>query len=168
MGAVQTALRYGRIVRNEHGKLDPDVCDQMWDENTKKRPIGPTDGRHHKLPGGAKKRNGADPSLTKREKKIADVQFTKLAQETELAGIKLEQAAGRLIDREEAGSLLFEWCRTERDSWLSFASRFGAQIASEGGGDLARITRAVEKYVRIYLRELAETSPPPQGINPGE
>lgn len=162
-GSVQTALRYGRIVKNQHGKIDPKEADRMWAENTRSRPLGVPDGRSHRLtPHGSGNGSG---HLSEEEQRVKELQISKMTVDTLKARMQLDEAQGRLIDKEAAGNLLFVWCRTERDSWLAFPARFAAVLAEDSGADTGRLTRSLDKYVRIYLRELASAHPPPTQIN---
>jgi len=90
-----------------------------------------------------------DPSLprsARADREIADA---------ELARLKADRLAGRLIDREATLRWIEGRARGERDAWIGWVNRVAPEIAA-GGNDIASIATALDKAVRDHLASLAE------------
>lgn len=77
--------------------------------------------------------------------------------EAELARLKVERQAGRLIDAEEVRQAAFERARAERDAWIGFAARLSAVVAAELGCDQAAAFGLLDREFRDHLARLADT-----------
>ncbi len=80
--------------------------------------------------------------------------------ETELARIKVEERAGRVVPKDEVRAAAFERARFERDAHLGFAARLAATLAAELGVDQARTFALLDREMREHLARLADTALP--------
>lgn len=70
--------------------------------------------------------------------------------------LESRQKAGVLIEVAVAERILFEVCRSARDSWINWPSRVGPLIAAEMGIDADKVTEVLAAYVQQHLDELGE------------
>ena len=87
------------------------------------------------------------PRSPRHDREIADA---------ELARLKADRLAGRLIDREATLRWAEGRARAERDAWIGWVNRAAPEIAA-AGQDLGAVTAALDKAVREHLASLAET-----------
>lgn len=87
------------------------------------------------------------PRSARHDREVADA---------ELARLKADRLAGRLIDREATVRWAEGRARAERDAWIGWVNRTAPEIAA-AGQDLSAITAALDKAVREHLASLAET-----------
>lgn len=80
--------------------------------------------------------------------------------EAELARMRVEERAGKLISRDEVRAAAFERARFERDAHLGFAARVAPLIAAETGADPAKVFAVLDREMRTHLTGLAETAMP--------
>lgn len=78
--------------------------------------------------------------------------------EAELARLKVEERAGRLVSREGVRAAAFERARFERDAHLGFAARVAATLAAELGTDHARAFAILDREMREHLTRLADAA----------
>jgi hypothetical protein len=78
--------------------------------------------------------------------------------EAELARLKVEERAGKLVSREEVRAAAFERARFERDAHLGFAARLAATLAAELGVDQGRAFAVLDREMREHLQRLADTA----------
>ncbi len=80
-----------------------------------------------------------------------------LARQALMLDLDLKRATGEAVDRATVQKAVFDRARLERDSWLSFASRASAVLATEAGVDPGRSFPILDRIVRQHLAELAAT-----------
>ena len=107
------------------------------------------DPRRRRLPG-----NGSVPASSR---------ATRDAAEAEIARLKADRLAGRLIERDAVVRAIEARARFERDSWIGFVNRAAPEIAG-AGGDLAAVIAVLDRIVRDQLAMLAAT--PVAGVDP--
>lgn len=64
--------------------------------------------------------------------------------------------AGRLIELEQAETVIFEDRRGARDAWMAWPGRFAPLIAADLDIDGAKLAEALKPYVHQQLEELGE------------
>lgn len=77
--------------------------------------------------------------------------------EAEIARLKAERMAGRLIDRRGALRAIEGRAKLERDGWIAWVNRIAPLLASETASDLAQITAFLDREIRAQLGVLAST-----------
>lgn len=80
--------------------------------------------------------------------------------EAELARLKVEERAGRVVAKAEVRAAAFQRARFERDAHLGFAARVATSLAGELGVDHARVFAILDREMREHLARLADTSLP--------
>ena len=130
LSAVQKAIATGRISILPDGRIDSDVADREWAENTKARP-----------PAAARRQPAArQPSARRQPEEDQDafgaVQYSKARAVREhygarIAKIDYEERIGSLVSRDEVKVAQFNIDRQRRDAMLNIADRICAGIAAE-------------------------------------
>lgn len=131
--AVDAAVKTGRIAAAvlEDGKLDVDLADKLWAENT-----NPVVGEH----GHIRKRKqkdvesilnvvidaGIDPNAPP---PLAESKTLEAAYKARLAQIEYEEKSGKLVDAEKVKKEAFRTARITRDAMLSIPDRLAAELA---------------------------------------
>jgi phage terminase Nu1 subunit (DNA packaging protein) len=77
--------------------------------------------------------------------------------EAEIARLKAEKLAGRLIDQRATLRIVEGRARFERDAWIGWVNRAAPLVASEAGADLALVVAILDREVRAQLAALAAT-----------
>lgn len=161
--AVSKALRTGRIVLVEGGKIDPEVADAAWRQNTDpSKPSNSVAGN----PGGAVP-GARRPVL--RVQHVAsgastpgpDYQVSRAVRETymaKLARLEYEVKTGKLIDAEESQQAAFADNRRVRDLLLAIPDRTAAQMAA--CSDPAECHRLLAAEIRRACEELSDEPSP--------
>jgi len=80
----------------------------------------------------------------------------KRAIEIELSRIELEKMRGSLVDKVLVERAIFAAARSERDAWLTWPLRIGADFAAEIGVEEAVLLPVLKRLVRDQLHSLAE------------
>ncbi|MCX6632305.1 MAG: hypothetical protein NTW28_32240 [Candidatus Solibacter sp.] len=119
LSAVQKAIASGRISTLPDGRIDSDVADGEWAENTKARP-----------PAAARRQPEEDQDA------FGAVQYSKARAVREhyqarIAKIEYEERIGSLVSRDEVKVAQFNIDRQRRDAMLNIADRLCASIAAE-------------------------------------
>lgn len=85
-----------------------------------------------------------------------EVQRRKSDVDLERAELELQKARGELVDRKATERAIFGRARAERDAWLNWPLRIGAQLADQLDVDEAALLIALKRLVREHLAELSE------------
>ena len=123
--AVQKAIASGRISTLPDGRIDSDVADREWAENTKARP-----------PAAARRQPTARRQPEEEQDAFGAVQYSKARAVREhyqarIAKIEYEERVGSLVSRDEVKVAQFNLDRQRRDAMLNIADRLCASIAAE-------------------------------------
>lgn len=140
-GAVRQAIKAGRISIGDDGKIDPELADVEWEQNTNP---GYTAGR---------KSSKAESSSLHNAKTAHEVL------KAQTAKVNLDKLKGSLIDRDKALAHVFKLARSERDSWLNFPARVSAELASKLNADENQVYSLLTEYITRHLKELSELKP---------
>lgn len=151
LGAVQKAIRDGRIFVNENGKIDSEIADRDWAANTDSSRVSmtvteppvrapvqqsialqpPDQAQQTMPPAGADKGEGDEVTGSDRvaseyrEHRTTREQFQALKQKLEY-----EQLVGSLINVEDAKRIAYTAFRSLRDAVMNVAPRIKDQIAA--------------------------------------
>lgn len=151
LGAVQKAIRDGRIFVNENGKIDSEIADRDWAANTDSSRVSmtvteppvrapvqqsialqpPDQAQQAMPPAGADKGEGDEVTGSDRvaseyrEHRTTREQFQALKQKLEY-----EQLVGSLINVEDAKRIAYTAFRSLRDAVMNVAPRIKDQIAA--------------------------------------
>lgn len=144
-------IKKGLIPVRSDGKIDSEAADRAWAQNVAPRKGGP--GSPPVPPAAGSPSNLAQASTALK------------AFEAQIKKLKLEQMAGRLVDRSQVEKNIFAWGRHIRDAWTAWPARISAQVAADithqyeqsGQIDQRFINIILEKYVHEHLTELSET-----------
>lgn len=144
LGAVQKALRAGRINANADKKIDAAVADREWDVNTdasriavsavevatplaqKEISFAAPAGEESDKPA-AEELTGSDNNASRYRESRASREFYVAAKQK----LEYEQLLGQLINVDEAKRIAFTSFRAIRDSVLNVAARIKDQLAAE-------------------------------------
>jgi hypothetical protein len=137
---VRKAIARGRIVPLPDGTIDPEAANRTWP------PSAPS--VKHDVPGSAAI-PGFDPLALERAR------AAKTAIEAERAALELRRRQGELVDRALGERLVFAFGRRQRDAWLAWPARIGAELAAALGIDGAALVVQLEAYVARQLEELS-------------
>lgn len=77
--------------------------------------------------------------------------------EAEIARLKAERLAGRLVDRRATLRVVEGRARFERDAWIGWVNRVSPAIAGETGAELGLVVATLDREVRAQLAALADT-----------
>ena len=144
LGAVQKALRDGRITANEEKKIDSAVADRDWAINTDASRIAvsaievaaPLAQKEISFaaPAGGEADKPAGEELTGNDKSASEYREHRSKREYYVAAkhkLEYEQLLGQLINVDEARRIAFTSFRAIRDSVLNVAARIKDQLAAE-------------------------------------
>ncbi|WP_402719127.1 hypothetical protein [Janthinobacterium rivuli] len=144
LGAVQKALRAGRINANADKKIDADVADREWDVNTDASRIAvsavevatPLAQKEISFaaPAGEEADKPAAEELTGSDKSASEYRENRSKREYYVAAkhqLEYEQLLGQLINVDDAKRIAFTSFRAIRDSVLNVAARIKDQLAAE-------------------------------------
>ena len=144
LGAVQKALRAGRINANVDKKIDAAVADREWDVNTdasriavsavevatplaqKEIPFAAPAGEEADKPA-AEELSGSDKSASEYRENRSKREYYVAAKHQ----LEYEQLLGQLINVDDAKRIAFTSFRAIRDSVLNVAARIKDQLAAE-------------------------------------
>ncbi len=161
--AVSKAIRAGRIVVAEGGKIDPEAADAGWQRTTDPtKPSNSVVGN----PRGALPlvRRAASPvprAVRGSPAPGPDYQVSRAVRETYLAKLvrlEYEIKTGKLIDAEESKRAAFQDNRRVRDLLLAIPDRTAAQLAA--CSDPAECHRLLAAEVRRACEELSDEPSP--------
>lgn len=144
LGAVQKALRAGRINANADKKIDAAVADREWDVNTDASRIAvsavevatPLAQKEISFaaPAGEEAYKPAAEELTGSDKSASEYRENRSKREYYVAAkhqLEYEQLLGQLINVDDAKRIAFTSFRAIRDSVLNVAARIKDQLAAE-------------------------------------
>jgi len=144
LGAVQKALRAGRINANADKKIDAAVADREWDVNTDASRIAvsavevaaPLAQKEISFaaPAGEEADKPAAEELTGSDKSASEYRENRSKREYYVAAkhqLEYEQLLGQLINVDDAKRIAFTSFRAIRDSVLNVAARIKDQLAAE-------------------------------------
>lgn len=102
-------------------------------------------------------RRAGRPSAKEGKEKVslAEAQRRKELALAEIRELDLEERAGRLVDADAVRKRVFEMARVERDAWLNWPARIGADLAAALGVEAHALTTELERHVRAHLAERA-------------
>lgn len=160
LGAVQKAIKSGRITVDDSGKIDSERAARDWARNTdegrksytdlsRRRQIGKAVGvaagdDDDDMPA-AGAEGGEDPDVQRYRKARAEREEIRAERERH----ELELQQGSLLDLEEANRMVFTAFRTLRDAMLNMAVRIKAQCAAET--DEGRVERLLTGEIESAL-----------------
>lgn len=144
LGAVQKALRDGRITASDEKKIDSAVADRDWAINTDasrnavsaievSAPLAQKE-ISFAAPAGGEADKAAGEELTGNDKSASEYREHRSKREYYVAAkhqLEYEQLLGRLINVDEAKRIAFTSFRAIRDSVLNVAARIKDQLAAE-------------------------------------
>lgn len=144
LGAVQKALRDGRITASEEKKIDSAVADRDWAINTDASriavsaievvaPLAQTE-ISFAAPAGGEADKPAGEELTGSDSNASRYRESRASREFYVAAkqkVEYEQLLGQLINVDEAKRIAFTSFRAIRDSVLNVAARIKDQLAAE-------------------------------------
>ncbi|OFA05180.1 hypothetical protein [Duganella phyllosphaerae] len=144
LGAVQKAVRAGRITANDEKKIDSAVADRDWDVNTDASRVA-VSAVEATAPLAQKEISFATPSgeggdkssteeLTGSDNNASRYRESRASREFYVAAkqkVEYEQLLGQLINVDEAKRIAFTSFRAIRDSVLNVAARVKDQLAAE-------------------------------------
>ena len=165
-GAVQKARAAGRLVLFPDGSIDARASDIRRASTTDPSKQHVRSGRASRLKPVPEAALGAVRETLKEQRLPAGGNVTFVQARTaheiakaHLARLKLQERRGELVDRARAIALVFRLAREERDAWINWPARVAALMAAELGVEAHPMQKALEKYVRAQLAELAEVRP---------
>jgi hypothetical protein len=107
-------------------------------------------------PGG--RPNGRPPNAPPKDGSSTYGEARRLYEVLKAQRLKLEvdRLRGKLLEREDVTTEVFELGRQYRDSWLNWPSRVAAVLAARWGMDALKVQRDLDAEVRSHLSGLAE------------
>ena len=151
---VEKAIDTGRIVQNEHGRIDPEQADAAWAENTDSL-RAPAPSTETKRKGGFGTRAATTPVSVDGSGPVTYGQSRaiKEAYQAKLARLDYEQKAGKLVNADKVRVESFQRARHLRDRVLGVSRRVAIVLADET--DAHTIEQILDKEIRQALEELA-------------
>lgn len=145
--SVKKALRDQRIIRNEHGKIDPEIADQQWEQNTS--PAQQRTGRSSiaTTGGGTGPGHLSIPSY-------AQSRAVKEAYQARIARLQYEEMTGQLVRVDSVKVEAFRTARRVRDQILAIPDRLAPLLAAED--DALEVNRLLVGELRAALEALAD------------
>jgi hypothetical protein len=136
--AVQKAIDEGRITTLANGRIDPEVADREWAENSRAYPPLNQDVDDGGAVGGQYK-----TARAVREQYMA-----------RLAKLEYEERVGSLVSKDEMKIAAFNETRRFRDHMLNIPDRVAAMVAAET--ETARCFEIIATEIRKALNEYAD------------
>jgi len=157
--AVSKAVRAGRIVLAEGGRIDPEAADASWRRNTD--PSKPSNSVAGNPRGAAPRRRRSshqDERVTTAGRGSGpDYHMSRAVRETyqaKLVRLEYELKTGKLIDAEESRRAAFQDNRRVRDLLLAIPDRTAAQLAA--CSDATECHRLLTAEIRRACEELSD------------
>jgi hypothetical protein len=160
--AVQRAVNSGRI-STINGKIDPDLADREWRENTdQSKPRNRITGspKHARVAGepsepmdfgGADGGNGTASGYAK-------ARAARELYQAQLAKIELDRQRGVLVRADEVRLGAFNMARKARDQLIALPERLAAILAASQ--DPAEVQRILEEEIERICEEIADAERP--------
>jgi len=160
--AVQKAIRDGRISA-VRGKLDPDIADREWAENTdQSAPLNSVAGspKHRRTPGAPSapiELDGGNGSARSAGTATgyARARAAKEAAMAQIAKLDLDERLGSLVRTDEVRLSVFNMARKARDQLLAIPGRVAPVVAALGG-DVAEVERVLLAEVERVCQDLSD------------
>ena len=149
--SIKKALRDQRITRNEHGKIDPEVADRQWEQNT-----NPAQQRSPQKPS-TRAKGQATPTTEPSPLGIpsySQSRAVKEAYQARISRLQYEEMTGQLVRIDSVRVEAFRRARTVRDQILAIPDRLAAILAAEN--DAAEVCCLLEDELRKALEVLAD------------
>ena len=161
--AVSKAVRAGRIVLSEEGRIDPEAADASWRRNTDpSKPSNSVAGDPRgAVPRTRRSIRQAQHATTTNSSSGPDYHVSRAVRETYLAKLvrlEYELKTGKLIDAEESRHAAFQDNRRVRDLLLAIPDRTAAQLAA--CSELAECHRLLAAEIRRACEELSDEQSP--------
>jgi hypothetical protein len=128
IGAVQSALKSGRIVRGSDKKIDWDSQSVAWDSKRDTAKV------RANAPAAALAQVGGTDLSPKRASTtptLADARLAKEMYNAKLRELEYQRGSGAVIDKELVRSALFRFCRDTRDQILNIPDRVAASVGAD-------------------------------------
>ncbi|MGB3068453.1 MAG: hypothetical protein WBC18_07895 [Ottowia sp.] len=151
--AVSKAVKEGRISLID-GKVDPAVADVQWSRNSRAR-AGSGGPATDAVAGTSSANAGAGQAPARDEGDYWVNRARREAAEADLAEMRREEQAGRLISVEAVRSALATVLAATRDSLLQIPARVAPVLAAES--DPAKVHDLVEQELHQALTQLASS-----------
>jgi hypothetical protein len=143
LGAVQKALKTGRITALKSGKIDPAAADKAWSQGT-------DPSKQRKAPGA-----GGNSS-----ENFAMARAAREAYNAKLAELNFRERAKQLVDAGTVRARAFENARAVRDAVLGLPNKIGAELAAET--DPVKVQNLLILELTRVLEELATAASLPE------
>ena len=154
LGAVQKAIKSGRITPSASGKIDAAIADGQWVKNTAPRPTTrPAPAKvatsQPAVPVAEHQPRAESPGSAGLEySRARAVKETFLAK---MAKIDYDERSNNLVSRQEMEVAAYNKYRTFRDNILNIADRVSAVLAAES--DTANVHKILSTELRKALQE---------------
>jgi hypothetical protein len=151
LGAVQKAIKSGRISTLPDGKINPIEADAHWDAKASPDALTRRDSpraittQKERMPSAST----AQPEDFQRARARREAA---LAEEAEL---RVAQKRGRLVPADEIAEAQEQIAHTVADHMLNLPARCAPEIAAASGADQREILTLLDKLVRSHLQEIA-------------
>ena len=151
LSSVQWAIASERIttVMNEQGavRIDPDVADREWEENTQHEKRNTMAGKSYK-----------DLAEKSPELKLSfnEARTLKETYMAKLAQLDYDVKIGKLVSAEEVKNKVFQAARVTRDAILNIPDRIAGELAAET--DYHRVYDLLKRELQQALEEMADAS----------
>ena len=148
--AVQKAISTGRISTLPDGRIDSDVADAEWRENTAARPVvapSPTVARKR-----AKEED--EDGIGMSSMAYSKARAIREQYQARLAKIDYEERIGKLVAKDEVQVAAFNKFRQFRDHMLNIPDRLAPILAAET--EPARVHELVATEIRRALNDFAD------------
>ena len=165
--AVDKAIASGRISTMPDGRIDSDVADREWAENTKARPPAAT----RRQPA-ARRQPEEDQGDVFGAVQYSKARAVREHYQARIAKIDFEERIGSLVSRDEVKVAQFNIDRVRRDAMLNMADRLCASFVAEmrdmlvaaglpaekaNAFDMARVHGIMTSEIRKGLNDYADS-----------
>ena len=141
--AVQKAIQAGRISTLPDGRIDPEVADQEWVQNT--REYAPAVTGH-----------GDDDGAGFGASQYTKARAVREHYQARLAKIEYEERVAKLVSKDEVQVAAFNKFRQFRDHLLNIPDRVAALLAAET--EAAKCYEILATEIRKALNEFADSN----------
>jgi hypothetical protein len=141
--AVQKAIETGRISMDPDGRIDSEIADREWEENTRSRTSGIATGDPESNNGSVQGGSQYAQARAQREHYAAL-----------LAKLEYEERAGRLVRKDQVEEAAFRTFRDFRDRMQDIPDRLSAILGAKT--DPAEIHQILSAEIRTALNDFAD------------
>lgn len=172
LGAVQKAIKSGRIQKTAAGQIDSEAADVQWERNTAPRPSGqqqkPVASSEAARPPNLRTRTvemasteGHSDSGKNDLPAAGSLEYSRARAVREnynarLAKLEFEMRTGKLVSRDEVQVSAFNKFRQFRDQMLNIPDRVSAMLAAET--ESAKVHRMLGTEIRKALNDFADAN----------